>query len=138
MSKEKALDRKAIHNIIYPDGGLGRKPVSDYVLDRVKELSFHKKENRDYIRGLSRLEEFILEGPHSWAGGMLYSSLRGNYPEEYAAIYKELKPDEFKEIKEDEERRRKKQEEEHKKREEERIRGLKSYESWWLTVGGKK
>ena len=105
---------------------------SEFIKNLIKERGLKSK----YIDDLIRLEKYILNGPRGFASAMHYHSLKGKYREEWEAIYRELKPDEFERImqREREEEMRRKQEEERRRKEEQKE--MERLKREWLEMGG--
>jgi len=113
---------------------MGYKEIkSNYIRQKIRET---KWEDRSYISDLMSLESLILTGPGGMAGARLWVKLESQYPEEFKAIYFELKPEKAKEIFE----RKRKELEKLRKEERERIkRNKKRLEERlkeWLEMGG--
>lgn len=50
------------------------------------------EDNLDRYRSLLSLERLIVEPPRSWSAGMLYTALRAQHPDAFAAMAQELNP----------------------------------------------
>ena len=109
---------------------------SEFIRNLIRQTSFRNLREREYIDELIALERFIVDGAESYASALRYHYLKRRYRKEWEAIYKELKPEEFRRIierekKEEEESRRRAEEEKRRKLEEE----LKKKDEW-LAIGG--
>jgi hypothetical protein len=49
-------------------------------------------DNLDRYRSLLALERLIVEPPRSWSAGMLYTALRNQHPDAFAAMAQQLSP----------------------------------------------
>lgn len=107
---------------------------TEFVLSKLRKTSFSK---RKYIENLTNLEYFILNGAHNMAGNYLFRNLKGSYPREFRAIFKEIKLKEYK--KWVEEQRRENEEEKRVEREGKSAekRFLAEEKKQWLRLGGK-
>ena len=71
---------------------------SRVIKDLIRGSSFYDSEIRTKIDELLRLEDCIVSGIHGWAHSVLYNYLKSKYPQEWARIYEELKPETFSKI----------------------------------------
>jgi flagellar biosynthesis GTPase FlhF len=109
---------------------------SEFIKNLIRQTSYRDVRGRKYIDELITLERFIVDGVHSWGSALHYRNLKEKYRREWEAIYKELKPEEFKQIIERKEReaeeRRREIEEMRRQELEEEMRKKKE----WLEMGG--
>jgi len=79
-------------SIVYGPLEKGDKIMTRYVRNKIKALSYSNEDEREYIRDLMWLEEFVKNGgPNSLGGAYAFHSLKNAYPEEYLELQKEMK-----------------------------------------------
>ena len=107
---------------------------STLVKDLIKETEF---KDRAKIDELLELEHFILYGPKGFWSEKYFEDLKGRYSNEYAEMYKELRPEDYqrKLDEEREEKERADKEKEFWRRKEEQLE--KEEREDWEDAGGK-
>lgn len=108
---------------------------SKFIKEKIKNT---KWDDSGYIDNLIFLEKTIIEGVHSMGGNYMYRDLQNKYPKEYEAIYKELKPKEWKKLQEEEKKDKEKAKREQKKEEEEEELEEEEDRKDWVKAKGKK
>ncbi|MBS3093965.1 hypothetical protein J4456_05290 [Candidatus Pacearchaeota archaeon] len=108
---------------------------SNFLKEKIKNINWKNKDEREKIDGLIFVENIILGKERlSWASSFKWNALKNT--KELKTIYRELKPEEFAQIKKDEvkeaaeEKRKESKLEEEERLEEERDR------KDWVKAGG--
>ena len=116
------------------DPGRARSKV---IKDLIMGSNFYNPEIRTKVDELLRLEDCIAGGIHGWAHSILYNYLKSKYPQEWAEIYEELKPEPFSKVRAEQEQweaERRLREEAERAKEFERERRAREQ---WLKLGGR-
>lgn len=70
---------------------------SEFIKKKISEGDFDDEEFRSYVDALVYLEEKVLNGASGYCDGMRFSHTRKKLNEEYRLIYRELKPEKYRE-----------------------------------------
>ena len=109
---------------------------SSFIRNHIRGSSW--TEERNYIDQLVKLEYYILNGPGGFPGSLHYHHLKEKFRSEWAEIYQELKPREFKSVM----NREKARKQEWNRRLKETIRQKKIKDRHlrkeWFAMGGKE
>jgi len=107
---------------------------SNYIKQKIKETSW---ENRKYIRMLKLIEKYITVGVVGAGSGYMIHDFKNKHPEDYEAIWKELKPEEYERIKQAEKESKEKERKLEIERQEELKQLEKEEREDWIAAGGK-
>jgi hypothetical protein len=107
---------------------------SKFIKEKIKKT---KWEDSCYIDDLIKIENIILGEVHGWTIGYLRNHLEEEYPKEYKAIYKELRPKEWKTTKNQKRKEKEKEKKEEKIKEERYRKEEERDKKDWIKAGGK-
>jgi hypothetical protein len=108
---------------------------SKFIKEKIKNT---KWEDSDYIDDLIKIENLILGKVHGWMTGYLRNHLEDEYPKEFKAIYKELRPKEWETTQKQEKKDKKEMLRECKELEIEYKLEEERNKKDWIKSGGKK
>ncbi len=110
------------------------KVKSKFIKNKIKERNWKSK---DYIDDLIYLEEYISGEIYGLGGNWKAASMKSEYKKEYDAIFKELKPKDFKQYIKQERREAERERKENEKFEKREQREHREAKKDWIKAGGK-
>ena len=109
---------------------------SKFIKNKFKGLKWNEK-NKEYIDNLVFIERYVLGKVKGWTTGYSIIRIKEKYQKDFEAIYKELKPKQFKRMKEQEKiikrKEKKAMEEASQKRRDDAWKDI----DVWAKMGGK-
>ena len=134
MTRNK-LDNETISIILGAEPRYETK--SKYIMAKVRERNVNNTDHRRYIIDLLHLENYVLNGSHGFPSAMNFKRMQSGYEEEYLALLKEFKPEEYQNKLEE----RAKEIEDYKKSrleiDKERKKSIEELTLFWKKCGGR-
>jgi len=111
-----------------------KKIKSEFIRKKLKETSW---KDREYIGHLMAIERAIIHGLGGWMDHYMYNIRKQSYRKEWEAIYKELKPKEFRNLLKQESREKEKEKKEEKKSRKRENKEYTKAKEEWKKMGGR-